>query len=162
MDHYLPLNRAALLFFPSVNSVVQVIIMTPRYAFILYPRPLLKTCSINVGLLATFYLAQHDITVRLCLSLHHTAHTPQKAIESLVLAQIHAPLPPTVVLAGHGYSLRSSKSHLPPTYIYAPLTLPAERVPWAYGRGLRLAWGAAALAPGADKWVFELALDPAI
>jgi hypothetical protein len=80
MAYYMNLNKALLLFFPSSDAliqshVVQVIIKTVRYVhWLLFFKYIYKYSKENqiisvptVGVLASFFLAQADITVRVLL-----------------------------------------------------------------------------------------------
>ena len=120
MTHYLYLNRAELVFFPANPHgpdgepfVVQVIIRTARYAHLLSsqyahqvgtPHNRSQPSSLE---LATFFLAQHEITVRplIIRPSKECFLGAQQAVENVVNAHILSSLPEKIRLVGQGYVL---------------------------------------------------------
>ncbi|KAL4256305.1 hypothetical protein AB1N83_011621 [Pleurotus pulmonarius] len=113
-NYTLSLNEAALITFHEANKplhsrICQVMISTPNRN-----QP-------NIDELATFFNNQHEIS---------------KAVESILLADILAPLPEKIILEGDGYMLAGTRRD------------------WRFGAMINARWGEEPLVPANSKWRF--------
>ncbi|KAF9500631.1 hypothetical protein BDN71DRAFT_1440054 [Pleurotus eryngii] len=117
-NYTLPLNTATLITFHDAAQkdlglrICQVMISTAASASRNGP---------TVEELATFFIFQHEIS---------------KAVESILVADILAPLPEKILLEGDGY------------------TLVGTRRDWWFGATINARWGKEPLVPTDSKWRF--------
>ncbi|KAM6503343.1 hypothetical protein JOM56_000286 [Amanita muscaria] len=115
-DYCLYLNRAELVFYPfgvAFDMGLQPTVVQP-----VPPRNRKQPSALE---LSTFFLAQHEIT----------------AVENVMYAHIHTPLPEQVQLVGENYVLNGT------------------RKAWKYGQRLGLMYGDQRIEPCCDKWIFQ-------
>ncbi|KAF7426406.1 hypothetical protein PC9H_008774 [Pleurotus ostreatus] len=127
-NYTLPLNAATLVTFHDAAQkglglrICQVMISTATSASRKEP---------TVDELATFFIFQHEIS---------------KAVESILLADILAPLPEKIILEGDGYTLVGTEA----------------RRDWRFGATINARWGKEPLVPTDSKWrfLFEVRKKP--